>query len=30
MFLDSVGYAADQNNSEMFVGLYIPAKRRDL
>lgn len=30
MFLDSIRYAADQNNSEMFVDLYNPAKRRDL
>jgi len=30
MFLDSIRYAADQNNSEMYVGLYNPAKHRDL
>lgn len=30
MFLDITRYAADQNKSEMYVGIYNPAKRRDL
>jgi len=30
MFLDNIRYAADQHNSEMYVGLYNPAERRDL
>jgi len=30
MFPDSIRYATDQNNSEMYVGLYNPAKLRFL
>jgi len=30
MFLDNIKYAADQHNSEMYVGLYNPAERRGL